>query len=67
MPLYLLRELRIAGGSIKNIVLNSAFLAAANGGVIEMEHIVRGAKREFEKSGKLWNEKDMQQQQRIRG
>lgn len=51
---YLSRELQIAGGSIKNIVLNSAFLAAANGGVIEMEHIVRGAKREFEKSGKLW-------------
>ena len=55
---YLSRELQIAGGSIKNIVLNSAFLEAANGGVIEMEHILSGAKREFEKSGKLWSGKD---------
>jgi len=51
---YLSKELKIAGGSIKNIVLNSAFLAAANGGVITAEHIRHGAKREFEKMGKLW-------------
>lgn len=51
---YLSRELKIAGGSIKNIVLNSAFLAAEKGGVISMEHILHGAKREFEKIGKLW-------------
>jgi len=50
------QEFKIAGGSIKNIVLNSAFLAAANGGVITNEHIRHGAKREFEKMGKLWNE-----------
>jgi ATP-dependent 26S proteasome regulatory subunit len=53
---YLSREFKIAGGSIKNIVLSSAFLAAANGGVITIEHIRRGAKREFGKMGKLWNE-----------
>ncbi|HMS82440.1 MAG TPA: AAA family ATPase [Nitrospira sp.] len=64
---YLSRELKIAGGNIKNIVLNAAFLAAANGGVIDMEHIVRGAKREFEKIGKLWSEKDVHQPQRVRG
>lgn len=51
---YLSRELKIAGGSIKNIVLNSAFLAAEKDGVIGMEHILHGAKREFEKIGKLW-------------
>ena len=53
----LAREFQLAGGSIKNIVLNSAFLAAANGGRIGMDHILRAAKREFEKIGKLWNEK----------
>jgi len=52
---YLSRELKISGGSIKNIVLNAAFLAAANGGVITSEHIRQGAKREFAKMGKLWN------------
>jgi SpoVK/Ycf46/Vps4 family AAA+-type ATPase len=51
---YLSRELKISGGSIKNIVLNSAFLAAENGDIIGMEHILHGAKREFEKIGKLW-------------
>lgn len=49
-------RLPLTGGNIKNIVLNAAFLAAENGGVIEMEHVVRGSRREFEKIGKLWNE-----------
>lgn len=53
---YLSRKFKIAGGNIKNIVLNSAFLAAQNGGVITTKHIRDGAKREFEKMGKLWNE-----------
>lgn len=53
---FLSRKFQIAGGNIKNIVLNSAFLAAANGGVITPKHIRHGAKREFEKMGKLWNE-----------
>lgn len=55
---YLSRELKIAGGNIKNIVLNAAFLAAENGGVIDMEHILHGAKREYEKIGKLWTGKN---------
>jgi SpoVK/Ycf46/Vps4 family AAA+-type ATPase len=53
---FLSKQLQVAGGNIKNIVLNSAFLAAQDGGVIDMEHILRGVKREFEKIGKLWNE-----------
>ncbi len=64
---YLSRELKIAGGSIKNVVLNSAFLAAENGGMISMEHILHGAKREFEKIGKLWNAKDADHSKRVRG
>jgi len=53
---FLARKFQIAGGNIKNIVLNAAFYAAENGGEIGMESILRGAKREFEKVGKLWNE-----------
>lgn len=52
---YLARQFKIAGGNIKNIVLNSAFLAAENGRVIGMEHLLQGAKREFEKIGRVWN------------
>jgi hypothetical protein len=53
----LAREFPLAGGSIKNIVLNAAFLAAAGGGdTIDRRHIVAGTRREFEKIGKLWLE-----------
>ncbi len=52
---YLSSRLRIAGGNIKNIVLSSAFAAAENGNLVTMEHILYGARREFEKIGKLWN------------
>ncbi len=61
---WLARQLQITGGSIKNIVLNAAFFAAADGGVIGMEHILRGARGEFDKIGKLWNDKDFAQPHR---
>jgi len=48
-------EMQVAGGTIKNIVLNAAFFAAANGQVIGMQHLLRGARREYEKIGKLWD------------
>jgi ATP-dependent 26S proteasome regulatory subunit len=54
---YLARELRLSGGNIKNIVLNAAFLAAENGGVVGMEHILHGSRREYQKMGKLWHER----------
>jgi len=54
---FLSKQFQIAGGNIKNIVINAAFLAAENGGIIGMEHILAGTRREFEKIGKLWNEK----------
>jgi SpoVK/Ycf46/Vps4 family AAA+-type ATPase len=53
---YLAREFQVAGGNIKNIVLNAAFLAAADGGTIGMRQILQGTRREFEKVGKLWKE-----------
>ena len=54
---YLARELRLPGGNIRNIVLSAAFLAAENGGAVGMEHILSGARREYEKMGKLWRER----------
>jgi ATP-dependent 26S proteasome regulatory subunit len=52
----LARKFQIAGGNIKNIVLSAAFFAAEEEGAIAMSHILRAAKREFEKIGKLWSE-----------
>jgi SpoVK/Ycf46/Vps4 family AAA+-type ATPase len=54
---FLARQFPISGGSIRNIVLNAAFLAAQNGRMIGMEHILDSAKREYEKIGKLWDKK----------
>jgi AAA+ superfamily predicted ATPase len=52
----LAREFPVAGGTIRNIVLTAAFLAAADGGVIDRDHVLRGTRREFEKIGRLWTE-----------
>ena len=48
-----LSKLKITGGNIKNVALNAAFLAASNSGVVNMEHIIIGTRREFQKNGKL--------------
>jgi SpoVK/Ycf46/Vps4 family AAA+-type ATPase len=55
---FLAERLLITGGSIKNIVLNAAFLAAADDGIISMRHLVRSAKREYDKIGRLAGESD---------
>jgi len=50
---FLSSNLQISGGNIKNIVINSAFLAAKNGKrPISMSEIIIATKREFEKIGK---------------
>jgi len=55
---FMARSFRITGGNIKNIALASAFLAAADGRVIDIEHLVRATKREYQKMGKLVVETD---------
>lgn len=52
----LARRFEVSGGTIKNIVLNSAFLAAEAGEAIATRHILHGVRREFEKMGKLWTD-----------
>jgi AAA+ superfamily predicted ATPase len=53
---FLAGRVNVAGGSIKNIVVNAAFLAAENSGRIHMRHLVRAAKREYEKLGRVCTE-----------
>ncbi|MGH3774152.1 MAG: ATP-binding protein [Pseudonocardiaceae bacterium] len=52
----LAQRLAVSGGNIRNIVLAAAFLSAAQGRPIGMCHILRAARSEFEKVGKLWPE-----------
>ena len=44
-----LGNLNIAGGSIRNISINAAFIAAHNNEFIEMKHILQATKREYYK------------------
>jgi ATP-dependent 26S proteasome regulatory subunit len=51
-----LARLEIAGGNIKNIALNAAFLAADKGEAIGMESVMHAARREYAKIDKLLTE-----------
>jgi ATP-dependent 26S proteasome regulatory subunit len=50
---FLARKFKIAGGNIKNVALAAAFLAAQDGGVIRMPHLILALKREYQKLGKV--------------
>ncbi|MBW6435159.1 ATP-binding protein [Actinoplanes hulinensis] len=43
----LLAQLTVAGGSIRNIALSGAFLAADEGGKLEMRHLLAAARTEY--------------------
>ena len=51
----LAHEIPLAGGNIKNIGLSAAYLAANDGGRIQMSHLLRAARREHRKLGRSWN------------
>ncbi|HET6522181.1 MAG TPA: ATP-binding protein, partial [Geminicoccaceae bacterium] len=51
----LAREVRLAGGNIRNIALAAAFGAAADGRPIGMEHLWLAAAREHRKLGRPWH------------
>jgi hypothetical protein len=50
----LARNLKLAGGSIRNVAVGAAFRAAANGDVIDMDHLAWAARREYQKLGHTW-------------
>jgi hypothetical protein len=49
----LAKDLEVAGGSIRNIALSAAYLAAAQGEPIHMTHLQHAAEGEYKKIGKL--------------
>lgn len=53
---FLARQFKLAGGNIKNIVLNASFLAAADEQCIHMKHLILAARREFQKMGRTCTE-----------
>jgi ATP-dependent 26S proteasome regulatory subunit len=55
----LARRYRLSGGNIRNILVSAAYLAAADGQVITMTHLLRGARRELQKMGRLVSEEEL--------
>jgi len=52
------KRFKLAGGNIRNILVSAAFLAATNAESVSMSHLMHGAKREFQKMGRLVQESD---------
>ena len=55
---FMAQRFDLAGGNIRNIALAATFLAAANGGVVSMEHLLHATKREYQKMGKIVSESE---------
>jgi ATP-dependent 26S proteasome regulatory subunit len=54
----LARRFKLAGGNIRNIIVGAAYLAAADGMSVTMEHLFHGTRRELQKMGRLVGEED---------
>lgn len=54
------RQFRLSGGSIRNIALAAAFLAAAQRQPVTMGHLLHAVRRELQKMGRLVNEAEVQ-------
>jgi ATP-dependent 26S proteasome regulatory subunit len=55
----LAHRFKLAGGSIRNVIVNAAFLAAAEGEPVAMRHLLHATRRELQKMGRLVSEADM--------
>jgi len=53
---FMARRFELPGGNIRNIAMAAAFLAASNGGVVTMDHLLHGTRREYQKMGKIPSE-----------
>ena len=57
---FMARRFELTGGNIRNIALASAFLAANDGQVVEMGHLLRATQREYQKMGKVVTEREFE-------
>lgn len=58
---FLARQFQIAGGDIKNVVLDAAFLAAQDGQLVTMKQLIKAMARQMMKQGKLVSPTDFKQ------
>ncbi len=61
------RQIRLAGGNIKNIALNAAFYAAAESSSVKKGHIEKAAILEHRKIGKLWDGIELPDRKVVKG
>jgi hypothetical protein len=47
------RRFEMTGGNIRNVALAAAFLAASDGVAVQLDHVLRATRREYQKMGKL--------------
>lgn len=50
---FMAKRFELTGGYIRNIALSAAFLAAAEGGVVNLQHLLHATRREYQKMGKM--------------
>jgi ATP-dependent 26S proteasome regulatory subunit len=55
----LARRFKLAGGNIRNILVNAAFLSAADDSPVTMQHLLHATRRELQKMGRLIDEADL--------
>jgi hypothetical protein len=55
---FLAESFELSGGNIRNVVVSAAYLAAADGGPVEMHHLIRGTEIEYRKLGRLCTESE---------
>jgi SpoVK/Ycf46/Vps4 family AAA+-type ATPase len=54
-----LAQMNLPGGAIRNVALNAAFLAAADGGVVRPAHVLAAARSEYAKLEKPLTEAEL--------
>lgn len=54
------RRFELAGGSIRNIALAAAFLAADDSQVVDISHVIRATQREYRKMGRVVAEREFE-------
>jgi SpoVK/Ycf46/Vps4 family AAA+-type ATPase len=58
---FLAQRLDLSGANIKNIALTSAFLASADQRNVDMEHVIRATRREYQKIGRICSKSEFGQ------
>jgi len=57
---FMAKRYKLSGGNIRNVIVGAAYLAAADGGMVTMEHLLHATRRELQKMGRLVADEDVQ-------